>query len=120
MLRLPSAPSLTALLLEQDSRYRSAQAMLKHNKKRILIYLLALGIFLAQCTIVFAESQHPLHKATDNCDVCLVAGHLSHAMVASGLTLNIEHFSPQQGNDAIASLVIASSVPYLIRGPPLY
>jgi hypothetical protein len=93
--------------------------MLKHNKKRLLTYLLALGIFLAQCTIVFAESQHPIHKASDNCAVCLVAGHLSHAVVACGLTLNIERFSPLQGNDAIASLVILSSVPYLIRGPPL-
>jgi hypothetical protein len=93
--------------------------MLKQHKKRLLTYLLALGIFLAQCTIVFAESQHPIHKATDNCAVCLVAGHLSHAMVASGITLNIEHFSPLQANDAVASLVIPSSVPYLIRGPPL-
>jgi hypothetical protein len=93
--------------------------MLKHHKKRILTSLLAVGIFLAQCTIVFAESQHPLHKASDNCEVCLVAGHLSHAMVASGLTLNIERCSPQHSNDAIASLVISSSVPYLIRGPPL-
>jgi hypothetical protein len=48
-----------------------------------------------------------------------VAGHLSHALVASGLTLKIERFSPQQGNDAFAFLVISSSVPYLIRGPPL-
>ena len=93
--------------------------MLKHHKKRILTYLLALGIFLAQCTIAFAESKHPIHKAGDNCDVCLVAGHLSHALVGSGLTLNIERYSPQQGNDAFASLVIPSSVPYLIRGPPL-
>jgi len=93
--------------------------MLKYHKKRILTYLLALGIFLSQCTIVFAESHHPIHKAGDHCDVCLVAGHLSHALVGSGLTLNIERYSPQQGNDAFASLVIPSSVPYLIRGPPL-
>jgi len=93
--------------------------MLKHHKKRILTSLLVLSIFLAQCAIVFAEAQHPLHKATDNCAVCMVAGHLSHAMVDSGLTLNILRCSPQQGDEVIASLVIPSSVPYLIRGPPL-
>ena len=93
--------------------------MLKNNKKRILIYLMALGIFLAQSSIVFAESHHPLHKIGDHCDICLVAGHLSHALVGGGLTLNIDHYSPQQGNHASASLVISSSVPYLIRGPPL-
>lgn len=93
--------------------------MLIHHKKRILTYLLALGIFLAQSAAVFAESQHPFHKASDHCDVCLVAGHLFHALVANGLTLDIERYSPQQGNDAFASLIISSSVPYLIRGPPL-
>lgn len=93
--------------------------MLKHNNKRILTYLMALGIFLAQSTIVFTESHHPIHKAGDHCDVCVVAGHLAHALVGSGLTLNIERFSPQQGNDDIASLVVSPSVPYFIRGPPL-
>jgi hypothetical protein len=93
--------------------------MLKHHKKRILTCLLALGIFLSQCTIVYAEYHHPFHQPDGKCPVCLVAGHLSHAMVASGLTLDIDRYSPQQSNDFITSLVISSSVPYLIRGPPL-
>lgn len=92
--------------------------MLKRHK-RLLTYLLAVGIFLAQCTIVFAESQHPIHKASDDCAVCLVAGHLSHAVINHGLTLNLERYSPLQGDDAKVTLAHSFSVAYLIRGPPL-
>jgi hypothetical protein len=92
--------------------------MLKQHK-RLLTYLLAVGIILAQCTVVFAESQHPIHKASDSCAVCLVAGHLSHAVVNAGLTLNIDHFSPLQSHEAMASLLVPFHVAYLIRGPPL-
>lgn len=92
--------------------------MLKRNK-RILTILLALGITLAQCTIVFAESNHPFHKPDSKCSVCLVAGHLSHALMHTGLTLNIDHFVPQQTNDSVTYLTVPFNIRYLIRGPPL-
>jgi hypothetical protein len=80
---------------------------------------LALGITLAQCTIVFAEYSHPFHPPDAKCTVCLVAGHLSHALTTSGLSLNIDRFIPWQSSDSVVSLDIPFVVRYLIRAPPL-
>jgi hypothetical protein len=90
-----------------------------HRNKRIYIYLLALGITLAQCSIVFAEYNHPFHQPDSKCSVCLVAGHLAHALANAGLTLNIDRYVPLQSNTSKVFLVIPFSFRYLIRGPPL-
>ena len=91
--------------------------MLKQNKF-ILSCLLALGIVLAQWTMTYAEYDHPLHVPDGKCSVCLVAGHLSHAVTSSALTFDVEQFSPLAEQEFDTSLRLSFSTPYLIRGPP--
>ena len=90
------------------------------RNKRLFIYLLALGITLAQCSIVFAEYSHPFHQPDSKCSVCLVAGHLSHALTYAGFKLNIDRYVPLQRTESILSLNVPFSFRYLIRGPPQF
>lgn len=84
-----------------------------------MVFLLVLGITLAQCSIVFAEYNHPFHQPDAKCTVCLVAGHLSHALANADLKLNIDRYVPLQSDDFFVALTIPFTVRYLIRGPPL-
>ena len=93
--------------------------MLKRNK-HIFTYLLAFGITLAQCSIVFAEYGHTHHKQDAKCMVCQVADHLSHAVVSTiDLTLNIDSYAPMLSNEANVIHATPFVLFYLIRGPPL-
>ena len=86
--------------------------------KKILTFLLAFGIGLAQCTVVFAEYNHPAHAPDAKCAVCHLAGHLSHALGSSNQTLDIDHYAPLLSVYSFVYLNIPSDLPYLIRGPP--
>lgn len=92
--------------------------MLKRNK-RLLGYLLALGMLLAQVTVAYAEYDHPLHAPDVKCPVCLAVDHLSHGLIDTGTTLELNQHTSLQADDAIAVLALPFNSSYFIRGPPL-
>ena len=107
------------LMSKLKSNQKLKQNQLQRNQ-RLFVLLLALGITLAQCTIVFAEYNHPFHQPDAKCTVCLVAGHLSHALTSAGLSLNIDRYVPLQRTDFLIFIAVPFNVRYLIRAPPLY
>ena len=110
---------MSKLKSNQKSNQKLKQNQLQRNQ-RLFVLLLALGITLAQCTIVFAEYNHPFHQPDAKCTVCLVAGHLSHALTSAGLSLNIDRYVPLQRTDFLIFIAVPFNVRYLIRAPPLY
>ena len=92
--------------------------MLKRNKQ-LFAYLLALGLLLAQVTLVYAEYDHPLHAADAKCPICLAVDHLTHGLIDTGLTLQLNQHVSLPVDDSIALLAIPVSSSYFIRGPPL-
>jgi hypothetical protein len=92
--------------------------MLKQNK-HLFGCLLALGLLLAQVTLVYAEYEHPLHAPDAKCPVCLAADHLSHGLIDSGVAPDFTPYASPQADEVITGLVTSFRVSYLIRGPPL-
>jgi len=91
--------------------------MLKRNN-RVLIFLLVIGYFLAQSTIAFAGHDHAFNESDAKCKICLVAGHLSHALGSSIVTLNIDHPASLQISYSCIFLTIPFNDRCLIRAPP--
>jgi len=91
--------------------------MFKHHK-RLLTYLLALGITLAQCSMVFAEFTHPFHAPDGKCSVCVLSDHLSHAMVHIPPALYVDQFSVPPSTETVVILTTSFNFRYFIRAPP--
>jgi len=92
--------------------------MLKLNK-HTLAYLLALGILVTQCTLIFAQYSHKFHKPDCKCKICLVVDHLAHALTNTSLTLKLGRYIPLQYNESVVFYTVLLSAVYSIRGPPL-
>jgi hypothetical protein len=88
------------------------------HKNRVLTYLLALGILLSQCTLVFAEYKHPFHKADAKCPVCLVSDHLSHAAVYVPPALHVDHLVILPATESVVVPTTWFTLRYFIRAPP--
>jgi hypothetical protein len=91
--------------------------MIKRNQ-RILTYIFALGITLAQWSVLLAEYKHPFHQPDSKCAVCLVVDHLSHAMVYIPPALRIDRPVSLLISESVVSFVTSSSLRYFIRAPP--
>lgn len=93
--------------------------MFKRNK-RIATYFLALGIVLAQCSVVLAEVKHPFHQPDAKCSVCLVSDHFSHALV---YIPPLQHFAQAVSQRPIEDAVFFTTsfdLRYFIRAPPSF
>jgi hypothetical protein len=96
---------------------KEKRTMLKRNK-RLFGYLLALGLLLAQSTLVYAEYDHPLHAPDAKCPICLAVDHLSNGLTDTGVALDFHPYASPQADAAVVGLVIPFRVSCLIRGPP--
>ena len=81
--------------------------------------IFALGFLLAQSVSVFAEFEHPLHKADSTCNVCLAADHLFNGLLgANQITLPFFHHAFAD-HFHVYPIVSSSTASYNIRAPPL-
>ena len=80
----------------------------------------ALGFLLAQSAVMFAEFNHPLHKADSACSICLAANHLSAGIITENQIAppGFQHVLVEnlRSNFAIFSIL----TPYHVRAPPLH
>jgi hypothetical protein len=93
--------------------------MIKRNK-RILTCLFALGITLAQWSMLLAEYNHPFHQPDSKCAVCLVVDHLSHAMAHIPPVLHIDRPVSSLIAESAVFVITSFNFRYLIRAPPSF
>ncbi|MCG6970464.1 MAG: hypothetical protein LJE85_11910 [Gammaproteobacteria bacterium] len=93
--------------------------MIKRNN-RTLTYIFALGITLAQCSMLLLEYKHPFHQPDSKCAVCLVADHLSHAMVYVPPMLHIDRAVSLLVTESAVFIITSFSFRYFIRAPPTH